>query len=231
MRRLTQLICALVALAVLGACGSSESTQGAFYKTELFEEIKTVVKARRAPPPQPTVLTRALLDTLDAPHLEVKIEKDDAVGFVLPQLVRRDELPGEIVTWRAADNATITLRDGVLIATRGMTGYNLIAASTLVEEGGAQGPSTSGPRRYTLRIGNEKQQSFSFACDLVSLGPKSLEIVELTYATTHLQERCASAEGEIVNDYWVDSKTGRVWQSRQWAGPSIGYLTIRQLTI
>jgi len=69
------------------------------------------------------------------------------------------------------------------------------------------------------------------ACSLQDLGPAPVEIVEVTYATRHLQERCEAAGSVVVNDYWVDSRSGRVWQSRQWAGPTIGYLRLRQLTI
>nr|WP_260108846.1 YjbF family lipoprotein [Phaeobacter inhibens] len=71
-------------------------------------------------------------------------------------------------------------------------------------------------------------------CSRRDLGAGPIEIVELRYPTRHIEERCRPSQpgrgGEIINDYWVDSRSGRVWQSRQWAGPNVGYLRIRQLT-
>ena len=57
----------------------------------------------------------------------------------------------------------------------------------------------------------------------------SEEIVELKFNTRHLQEQCSNALGQVTNDYWVDSQDGTVRQSRQWAGPYIGYLRLRRL--
>ncbi len=45
-----------------------------------------------------------------------------------------------------------------------------------------------------------------------------------------VQQRCSGGGGEVVNDYWVDSRGGLVWKSRQWAGPQIGYIRFRRLT-
>ena len=68
-------------------------------------------------------------------------------------------------------------------------------------------------------------------CVVQDLGPAALEIVETIYDTRHLQEHCENESDRIVSDFWVDSRTGRVWQSRQWAGPLTGYIRIRQLTL
>ena len=56
------------------------------------------------------------------------------------------------------------------------------------------------------------------------------EVVERVYPTRRLQERCSDGKGgEVVNDYWVDLSGGRIRQSRQWAGPVIGYIRTRQV--
>jgi len=92
-----------------------------------------------------------------------------------------------------------------------------------------------GQRSYQIRGLDNRAQTLVMACEVRDIGTETVEIVELNHATRHLQERCeggvGSGGGVVVNDYWVDSRSGRIWQSRQWAGPTIGYLRIRQLTV
>ena len=60
---------------------------------------------------------------------------------------------------------------------------------------------------------------------------QKLEIYEKYYNTRHLQERCEGpGQTVVINDYWVDSRSQKVWKSRQWAGPETGYLRIRDLS-
>lgn len=193
----------------------------------LAQHTRDAVVARlNRPPPQARVpLTRAALDTVEGAYIEVYAERR-AVEAHLPKLAERhDDLPGQIVTWRTTDNITLTMRDGILIATRGFGG-SILSSSVQI-------PSDwhSGEKVHYVRDLDNKQRRVALACERVDLGPETLEIVETRYPTRHLQERCEGGGGTVVNDYWVDSRTGYVWQSRQWAGPYIGYLRIRQLTI
>ena len=72
------------------------------------------------------------------------------------------------------------------------------------------------------------------ACEISDLGSETIVIVERAHRVEHLRETCVlgadGAGGVIANDYWIDSTGPTVWQSRQWAGPYVGYLTTRQLT-
>lgn len=224
-------VTALTALLALGGCSKGpEEASGAI---ELGRSIRALIAERRAGPPAPLQINRAFLDQFPQPHLEVIVEKSDLTGYLGLVLSRRDDLPGEITTWSAADNSALTFRNGMLIASRGLAG-NLISASVPAQEGLA-GPATGGERRYHLRAGNNQEQGVALACDIRDLGPQTLEIYERIYATRHLQEHCEGS-GEngrtavIVNDYWVDSQNQKVWKSRQWAGPEIGYLRIRDLS-
>ncbi|PJE30006.1 hypothetical protein CVM52_26195, partial [Pseudooceanicola lipolyticus] len=93
------------------------------------------------------------------------------------------------------------------------------------------GPAGGGERVMFIRTGDLEERRLGLACALQDLGPATITIVEQAQATRHLQERCTTPDGgEIVNDYWTDARQGLVWQSRQWAGPHIGYLRIRRLT-
>lgn len=219
---------AALLLFALAACAKGPEKQP--LELEILSTIREQIALRRAPKQDRPPLTRAFLDTVTSPYIEVTLEESGIFAYLQPQIVRRDDGPGEVVTWVTEDQVTVSLRDGILIATRGLRG-DLLSASTLARSGGAKGPEGQGARRFDLRFGDHESKQLEFACVVRDLGPEPLEIVEVTYPTRHLQEYCENESGHIVNDFWVDSRTGRIWQSRQWAGPLNGYIRIRQLTL
>ncbi|WP_241477457.1 MULTISPECIES: YjbF family lipoprotein [unclassified Leisingera] len=217
---------ALAAALLLAGCSQGpEKTQA---ELEVVQAVAEQFKRRRSPPPLPK-LTRALLDNETLPHIELTIENRAVTAYLTPGLRRRDSHAGEIEVWRSRDNASVALRQGMLIATRGLGG-GLLSAQVPAADGKG-GPARGGARRYTVRADGNSQRVLNMACSLHDLGPEPVEIVEITHPARHLQERCEGAGGAVVNDYWVDSRPGRirVWQSRQWAGPEIGYIRIRHL--
>lgn len=191
---------------------------------------KTAAQVTRPP------LTRAALDTVEGSFTEVILERRDQLAYVSVNSQRRDDGPGLITTWRTEDNITLSMRNGVLISTRGLGGD--ILSSTVQVAGDRPGPSQGGERIYYIRALENKTQRLALACDLVDLGPETIEIVELRTDTRRLREICTGGlaadgsgeTGKVTNDYWVDSRNGLVVQSRQWAGPFIGYLRLRRLT-
>lgn len=223
---------------ILSGCTGGAGTQS-FYGQILNTSIASI-SANRASKVERPVVTRAVLNEVEEPYIQVTRERADISAYLFASAIRQDDLPGNIVQWRAEDDVTVTMRNGVLIATRGLGG-DLMSAKVPVAPGQA-GPATGGERIYYVRTGDLEERAIFMACDLVDLGPETIEIVELRYATQHLQERCVTSdgdrpagelrrgEGRIVNDYWVDQRAGIVWKSRQWAGPHIGYLGISQLT-
>ncbi|MFS4583693.1 YjbF family lipoprotein [Phaeobacter sp. C3_T13_0] len=224
----------LLGLLVLTAC--SRGPEQPPLQVELLRNLSERVGARlsggNADQPARPPLTRAALDEIKAPYIEVTIEKNDVFAYLSRQQLRHDDSPGTVAVWRTEDNISLTLRDGVLVASRNL-GNDILSSSALVD-GGADGPSHSGARRYHIRGLDNGAWQLDMLCTRRDLGPDPIIIVERRYPTRHIEERCQPSQpgrgGEIVNDYWVDSPSGRVWLSRQWAGPNVGYLRIRQLT-
>ena len=235
MRKLIGAGIAGLALLALAACGGGNEV------TPLEVQVLEAGKARfqrlrggrPAPLPQ---LTRAFLETVDQPYIEVTLERREQQAYLLIADRRRDGLPGELVTWRTGDNVTLTMRNGLLVATRGLGG-NVMSADVRVADG-RQGPASGGAHVLMVRAHDNHELRMALACELEDLGPETIIIVERAHATRHLQQRCERVlqdgepgrGGSVVNDYWVDSTGGPVWQSRQWVGPEIGYLRIRRLT-
>lgn len=220
---------ALAALALaLAACSGGNEERPT--QLQVFEASRAAIAQRRAQKAQVArpPLTRAALDTVDVSAIEVTLERRDIFAYLIIQTERRDDAPGTIMVWRSEDNATVATRNGVVIATRGLGGD--ILSSSVQVSGDAPGPSGGGERIMMIRALDNKEVALPMTCDLEDLGPEPVEIVELVHRTRHLRERCEGGGGAVVNDYWVDSHSGIVWQSRQWAGPYIGYMRLRRLT-
>lgn len=217
----------------LGLAGCSNGPGETTAEIELSEAIRQAIAKKRAPKPQPLQISRALLDQLGQPHIEVTVEAHELTGYLGLMLTRQDDLPGDITVWRSSDNNSLAFRNGMLIASRGMGG-NLLSAQVPAQDGTA-GPASDGARSYQLRTGDNVARTVDMACALRDLGAQQLDIIGKTYATRHIQEHCEGPPQDgrstvVVNDYWVDSRRAKVWKSRQWAGPEIGYLRIRDLS-
>jgi hypothetical protein len=228
MTALSRGLALLAALALLGGCSGGSDDPSA--QVQLFQAGQDALSKRRAsrPAPERPALTRAVLDTVDVPVLEVTIESRGQSAFLYASDQRRDDLPGQVTVWRTEDDVTLAMRNDVLIATRGLGG-DLLSADAPVRTG-QPGPARQGERALQFHARDTKDLRLTLACDLVDLGPATITIVERAHATRHLQERCTGGGGAVTNDYWIDSRAGLVWQSRQWAGPETGYLGIRRLT-
>lgn len=220
------------ALALLGpllAAACSGGRDAAPLQLELMRASQGVIAARTAgPPPERPPLRRADLDMLEGAFMEITRERAGQSAYLYVQAVRRDDQPGQVTVWRSEDDASFALRNGVLIATRGLGGD--ILSSSVQVAADRPGPADGGAHVQMIRGGDSGLQRLALACELQDLGAETVEIVEHRHATRHLRQSCSGAGGEIVNDYWVDGAAGLVWQSRQWAGPHIGYLRFRQLT-
>ena len=224
----------LAAAALLALSGCSGGQDEAPLQLQLFNAARASAgqisgKVRGAGQPARPPLSRALLDTVDQPVLELTVERRGGGGaFLARTLQRSDSTSGRIEQWSSSDNAvTISLRSGVVIATRGLGG-DLLSSAVQVT-GGRPGPSGGGVHRQMIRDLDYRETALELACELADLGPETIEIVERRHATRHLQQRCQGGGGRVVNDYWVDPRADIVWQSRQWAGPHLGYLSLRRL--
>lgn len=226
MMRPTRLMAGVIAAAFLAAC--SGGVDAPTLQLQVIDTAREAISARFNPPPERPPVTRAVLNTLDGTFVEVTRLREDQTAFLYPSYVTHDSGPGEIVVWRTDSNETVTVRGGVLIATRGLGG-DLLSTEVLLA-GSGLGPAAGGERIYQIFGGNNTQTTLTLACEVTDLGSETIEIIEVRHATRHLREHCQGNSGAITNDYWVDAGRGLIWQSRQWAGPHVGYLRLRQVT-
>jgi len=226
---------ALAVLAVLAVAACSRDDEARSLESQLVKAGRAAIAASRATTAPTPVLTRAVLDTIDGPLLEVTLERRDQRAYLYVSAERRDSDPGRIVIWRTGDDITLAMRNGVLFATRGLGGD--ILSTTLQVADNRPGPARGGEKSFDIRDLDNKARRLTLACTLSDLGPATIEIIGHSLATRHIRETCeggavgdgTGAPGQVVNDYWVDSRAGLVWQSRQWAGPQAGYLRMRRV--
>jgi hypothetical protein len=214
-----------VLLPVLAGCQGG--TDAPTLQLQVLEAAQTAIVEKRTGRPGELPLNRAALDTQEDSFLEVTRERRRVTAFLKASLQTRDSQPGEITVWRTDSNETLTTRGGVLVATRGLGGDLL--SSSLQLSGRGQAPA-SGERVLYVRSGDNSKTTLVLTCEVTDLGSETTTIIERKYPTRHVRERCTGGGGTVINDYWIDRGRPRVRQSRQWAGPQIGYLRLRRLT-
>lgn len=231
------LVPALAGLVGLAGCTNRGDETGATLETLAAIRAATgravdgVTGGDPAPQPQ---LTRAVLNTIDGEFIQAQVDKTGSKAFLYIVAERTGAQAGDeggrLLVWRTENDVTLTLRDGVLVGTRGLGG-DLISAEAGPILDTLRGKGTGqGSKRQVYSALDNKAVPMDFVCAVDDLGAETIVIVERRHATRHLRETCELAGGSIVNDYWVDSRGSTVWRSRQWAGPNIEYLTIQQLT-
>lgn len=228
MRRWMQAIGCLLAGWMVAGC--AEGPEPAPLQVEVFRAGQQAIASRtqqRDSGTQPAP-TRAFLDSLDVEVQEMVIERADVVAYVIKRFETRDKLPGRVEVWRTNDDFSVAMRNGVLISTRGFWG-DLLSSSVQVS-GSEPGPTHAGEHIQMIVTRDNREVPFAFGCDVTELGSQTLDIVGRRHNTVHIRQSCEGRKGPIANDYWIDRGRGVVMQSRQWAGPNIGYLRFRRLT-
>lgn len=210
---------ALIALlAALAGCGSDvDETQTA--QTYLAFAKKATGRGA-APAKGPVGLTRAVLASLDRPADLVTVEGRKVTAVVLLVAENRG-----VETWSSVDDRTVAVRQGMLVATRGLGG-DLISADTPPLSRVASGSGTFVRTLVTLN-GEDAIVRSRYLCEYSVVGSEDVVLVERRYATRRVQESCSGDDGRFVNDHWLQGGTLR--QSRQWAGRDLGYITIGRL--
>lgn len=214
---------AALALSLLGACGNDKGGGNPMVAAVGQMAKASLAKARAgkasaaAPAPQP--VSRADLAAFGKPILRIRAERLGQDAF----LTIADEKTG-VVTWTAQGAATFSLRDGVLIQTRGL-GADLMSAdapSLAQLKSGASytrvyyflGPDDVGTRR-------------TYECTATTVGPETIEVVGKSHAVTHVSEVCTRQGSKLTNDFWVEGNAIR--KSRQWTSAMVGHVEFEKV--
>lgn len=205
----------------LGACGNDPDA-GFGFKT-ISAYVKGRLAGNRTTQPQQVVLTPEILAGIDSPLLYAKVEQSG--GAATLGAVARN---GDAVTWSTADGRTISLRNGLLVATRGLGG-DLLSADVAPLQAAMSAGGGSYTRAFEHLDGENQVAALETSCTLTREGRQTIDIVGNRYDTLFYREICNDESGQATNQYWVEPGTSTVRQSRQWVSPTIGMLFVQQV--
>ena len=219
MRRRSPVPPAAVLLALLSACGGDTARDVLPPRPpDAVREVLGAVRDRtggRGPaPPANAAAVRAALTpqvraTLPPGTLLVVHERSGATS--LPQRVAT---AGGVETVLTEDGITLSFRDGVLVASRGL-GLDLMESRVGDVVAALRGGAAAATRSHAWLDGADRLVTRSFAC---------------RYAATSdgVRERCDGIGLGFENLYVV--RGGRIVASRQWLGPEGGHIYVERLT-
>lgn len=168
------------------------------------------------PPPIPFDLTK---DLIDATGGDVIMARVAARGLTVPMTLAGRN--GDVSTFTAAGIVTLSMRSGVILATRGF-GDDLMSAEV---PAGAQLTRTgqSYQRVYHLFDGQNQILTLAAQCSTGVAGAERIRSGGRILATRIIAETCQSEARPIENRFWL-APSGRIVRARQWVSPDIGYV-------
>lgn len=215
---------AVLVMAVLAGCGNQKSEPsplgvavGTIAKATLGRV--TTRKGPTAPPPAP--VTRADIEKFGMPILRAVIPVRSADA-----LLTVSDTKGPVVTWATTDATSFTLRNGVLIQTRGL-GPDLMSA----QAPSAQALRTDGGthRRIYYFLGDDDQTTRrTYDCTVtLSPGAEQITVFDRVHTVTKATETCVRPQGSITNTFWFEGSAIR--KSRQLASGGIGFIDFERV--
>lgn len=206
---------ALAAGLALAACSNDSSrTQG----WTLVRGTLSQIGGGATPKASLPRLTPQQVDKSPVRLMFVTVESDGrGTGF------GRISSNGGTDTYASLDGITLAMRDGVLVSTRGLP-PDLMSSQVPSARTIASGDA-SYMRSYQILDGADQTQSLRYECHLRSEGQETLEIAGRRHATRVIDEVCLGDGSVFENRFWID-RSGKIRQSRQWTGTSVGNLRL-----
>lgn len=235
MRRLPVL--ALAAFVALSACGNDKSggllggvpvkalAQAALAQAGIGQGAATPAAAPVAPDAAQIAESRRVLEEAGTP---LYIIQNKSLGFLA--YFGKWGQNGDVETWSTQDYTAVSLRDGVVVATRGF-GADIMSADlpplSVIRTG------TGATRRvYDYNDAADQMLRYAFTCTLSAQSGVALTLIGKTYRTRLVQETCVPADGKaaagFVNSYWFD-EAAKLRQSSQLLAPGIENLLLQRI--
>lgn len=159
-----------------------------------------------APDIRPTITPEAIAAAPD-PLLFVELPQE-GVQALMARIGRNRD----VITWASADGRSVSLREGVLVATRGF-GFDLMSADV----SGTLEALAGGPRDYERFVsyldGENKTVIRSFACRMEAPVAETIDSFGRAIPTMRWTETCAGLDGTVVSVFHTGE--GGVWRALQ----------------
>jgi hypothetical protein len=221
MRHPFPLLAGVMALFAVTACGTDRDATATIRSMQT--SASALVGGLKTPtsPAPPARVTRDVLNTITSPVDLVLVEKAGVQG-----VIGKLGTSGDVETWASIDNLTLSMRDGMILATRGFAGDLMSAQVPRLSQ--VMKPGQPYTRRYGVLSGDDQIMMQQFDCQTARVGAETITIVDLRFATQRITETCVGPTGAHKNDFWVETG-GKLRRSRQWIGESIGFVVVEHL--
>jgi len=219
-----KLAAAVIIMAVLASCGEDK-----YQGSPLVQAVGAVAKATvgkaaekraSATAVAPAPVTRADLEKFGVPILRAVIAARGADA-----LLTMSDAKGSIITWSTTDGTTFTLRNGVLIQTRGL-GPDLMSAQA-PSLAALQTDGSTHQRIYFLLGADDRGTRRSYDCTVSVGGREVIVIFGRSHTVTRVTENCTRPQDKIANEFWIEGSVIR--KSRQLASGGAGFIDFEQV--
>ena len=129
-----------------------------------------------------------------------------------------------VTVWQTLDGITLSLRDGVLVATRGL-GYDLMSADVSGDLAVLRGTGGDGyyPHIRSYLDGEDQTVFRAYQCRRTGRERTTLKIDGAAHAAQRIEVQCTSPRDAFTNIYWL-GEAGSVLKSRQWISQAVEYM-------
>jgi|GEM_PF-3049141 len=221
-QRLKTALLATLSLCLFSACSSEKANPPL---NRIFTDIvRDKIKKKEQGQQAVAQITRAQVEAGKLPLLRAHLEKFD-VRATLVEVARN----GEHRTYFTGDEISITLRNDILISTRGL-GLDLAALGLSSGDLQTALAKKEMQRGYRYIDVQNKQQNVVVSCTVMVSGPATeLDLLDVKHNVVPITEHCEGDGITFENEYWMNPNSGNIWKSTQWIGVGIGRITIEVL--
>jgi len=201
-------IAILSVVGLLTACGSSPSEQSVLGPiSQVLIGVSTPASKRSSMAEIRQQITPQVRQRFRHTSLMIaELEQNDRASIIVRKGMNRD-----VETYFTPDNISISLKEGVLIGTRGL-GFDLMSADVSEVIAGLRNGGQA-VRIHRYLDGEDQIVIKSYICDYSG----NAQITETCYGKDH----------SFKNSY--QTSAGKVIASRQWIGPDLGYIRLEDV--
>ena len=205
-------------LAFLTACGPMNSGG---LGSQAAARLGAFTGLQPTAPPAPPALPTQALAAGPGNVLMVTLLSRNAVAAMT-----RISTNNGTLTWRTDKGVTLSFRDDILVASRGL-GDDLMGADIPgVRDAIVQGSGTA-KRTHTYLNSEDTIQTRDLACTYMTQAPETITIASGAFEATKVEEVCESRSLRFTNSYWLDGNT--IVQSTQAVALGSGYIRVNTL--
>jgi hypothetical protein len=207
----------------LSACGSDKTDMTANVKAKL-KTIMAVRKAKKAGGTAPAAAaqapTRASFAKAGIPVAYIGSPQTKYGGFAV-----QVEENGKFDTYMTSEKYSVTVVDGVVMATRGFVGDLMSQGLSIPVSDMFKGPfPVEYERTQSMLDLDVSVKEFTYKCSISAPEARDLRVLDEVVKTNRFKEVCRASHRAFQNDYWTEVSNGRVIQSQQSVHPNTGYI-------